>query len=106
MVSAGNPALTINLAPNGRVLLFTGAVAILTTLLFGVAPALRSNRVDIHSVLKESERSNTGNRARVTGEKAVVVIQVALSTTLLFGMALFTRSLYNLRVQDLGSGGA
>src|ERR1700760_4690067 len=38
----------------------------------------------------------------MTGEKAVVVIQVALSTTLLFGMALFTRTLYNLRAQDLG----
>jgi predicted permease len=102
MVSAGDPALALNLAPDGRVLLFTGAVAILTTLLFGVAPALRSTRVDIHSVLKESERSTTGNRSRVTGEKAVVVIQVALSTTLLFGMALFTRTLYNLRTQDLG----
>ncbi|MFZ0593295.1 MAG: hypothetical protein WAM39_22755 [Bryobacteraceae bacterium] len=38
----------------------------------------------------------------MTGEKAVVVIQVALSTTLLFGMTLFTRTLYNLRMQDLG----
>lgn len=102
MVSAGNPALTIDLTPGGRVLLFTGAVAILTTLLFGVTPALRSTRVDIHSVLKQSERSNTGSRSRITGEKAVVVIQVALSTTLLFGMALFTRTLYNLRAQDLG----
>ena len=102
MVSAGNPALTIDLAPDGRVLLFTGAVAILTTLLFGVAPALRSTRVDINSVLKESERVIRGSRSRVTGEKAVVVIQVALSTTLLFGMALFTRTLYNLRAQDLG----
>jgi predicted permease len=102
MVSAGNPALTIDLAPDGRVLLFTGAVAILTTLLFGVAPALRSTRIDIHSVLKDSEGSNTGSRSRITGEKAVVVIQVALSTILLFGMVLFTRTLYNLRAQDLG----
>lgn len=38
----------------------------------------------------------------MTGEKTVVVTQVALSTTLLFGMALFTRTLYNLRMQDLG----
>jgi predicted permease len=102
MVSADNPVLTIDLTPDGRVLLFTGAVAILTTLLFGVAPALRSTRVDIQSVLKEGERSNTGSRSRVTGEKAVLVIQVALSTMLLFGMALFTRTLYNLQTQDLG----
>ncbi len=102
MVSAGNPALVIDLTPDSRVLLFTGVVAVLTTLLFGVVPALRSTRVDIHSVLKESARSTTSSRSRMTGEKAVVLIQVALSTTLLFGMALFTRTLYNLRTQDLG----
>ena len=102
MVSAGNPEIMITLVPDGRVLLFTGAVAVLTTLLFGVAPALRSTRVDIHAVLKESARSTTSSRSHMTGEKAVVVIQVALSTALLFGMALFTRTLYNLQTQDLG----
>ena len=102
MVSAGNPALVIDLAPDSRVLLFTGVVAVLTTLLFGVGPALRSTRMDIHSVLKESARATASGRSRMTGEKAVVLIQVALSTTLLFGMALFTRTLYNLRAQDLG----
>ncbi len=102
MVSAGNPALVIDLMPDNRVLLFTGAVAVLTTLLFGVVPALRSTRVDIHSVLKESARATMSSRSRMTGEKAVVLVQVALSTILLFGMALFTRTLYNLRTQDLG----
>ena len=102
MVSADNPGLMIDLVPDIRVLLFTGAIAVLTTLLFGVAPAVRSTRVDIHSVLKENEHATTSSRSRMTGEKAVVVLQVALSTTLLFGMALFTRTLYNLRTQDLG----
>lgn len=102
MVSAGNPALVIDLIPDSRVLLFTGVVAVLTTLLFGVVPALRSTRVDINSVLKESARATTSSRSGMTGEKAVVLIQVALSTALLFGMALFTRTLYNLRTQDLG----
>jgi len=102
MVSAGNSTLILDFAPDSRVLLFTGAVAVLTTLLFGVVPALRSTRVDIHSVLKETARATTSSRSRMTGEKAVVVIQVALSTTLLFGTGLFTRTLYNLRTQDLG----
>ena len=102
MVSAGNPEVMIDLLPNGSVLLFTGAVAVLTTLLFGLAPALRSTRVDIQSVLKENDHATASSRSRMTGEKAVVVIQVALSTILLFGMALFTRTLYNLRTQDLG----
>jgi predicted permease len=102
MLSAGNPALVIDLVPDSRVLLFTGAIAILTTLLFGVVPALRSTRVDIHSVLKESTRATASSRSRMTGEKTVVLVQVALSATLLFGMALFTRTLYNLRTQNLG----
>jgi predicted permease len=102
MVSAGNAALVLDLIPDGHVLLFTGVVAVLTTLLFGVIPAFRSTRVDIYSVLKESARGTTSSRSRMTGEKAVVLVQVALSTTLLFGMALFTRTLYNLRMQDLG----
>lgn len=102
MVSAGNSSLALNLAPDARVLLFTGAVTILTTLLFGLVPALRTTRVDLQSVLKESERSTANRGSRVTGEKAVMVIQVALSTVLSFGMALFTRTLYNLHVQDLG----
>jgi len=102
MVSGDNPGFMMDLTPDSRVVLFTGAVAVLTTLLFGVAPALRSTRVDVHSVLKENEHATTSRRSRMSGEKAVVVIQVALSTTLLFGMALFTRTLYNLRSQDLG----
>ncbi|HMJ22624.1 MAG TPA: ABC transporter permease, partial [Terriglobales bacterium] len=59
MVSAGNSTLMLDFAPDSRVLLFTGAVAVLTTLLFGVVPALRSTRVDIHSVLKETARAST-----------------------------------------------
>ena len=102
MVSAGNAALKIDLTPDIQVLLFTAAVAILTTFFFGVVPAFRSTRVDLQSVLKDAGRATQGNRSRLTGEKAVVVLQVALSTTLLFGTILFTRTLYNLRAQDLG----
>ena len=102
MVAAGNPSLTIDLTPDRGVLLFTGALAIVTTLLFGVIPALRATRVDIHSVLKENTRATASGRSRITGEKTVVVIQVALSTALLFGTGLFTRTLYNLRLQNLG----
>ncbi len=102
LVAEANSALKIDLAPNVRVLLFTGAVAVLTTFLFGAVPAFRSTRVDIHSVLKEGGRTTRSGRSRMTGEKAVVVLQVALSTILLFGSVLFTRTLYNLRAQNFG----
>jgi predicted permease len=102
MVSAGTPELSLDLAPDARVLLFTGAVAVVTALLFGALPALRSTRVDINTVLKEAGRGTAGSRSRLGGEKAVVVAQVALSAALLFGTGLFTRTLYNMKAQNLG----
>jgi predicted permease len=102
MVSAGRPELSLDLAPDSRMLLFTGTVAVLTALLFGVMPALRATRVDINAVLKEAGRGTAGGRSRLGGEKAVVIAQVALSAVLLFGTGLFTRTLYNMKAQDLG----
>jgi predicted permease len=101
-VSSGNPNLKIDLGLDVRVLLFTGAVAIGTTLLFGLVPAIRSTRLDISTVLKETSRSAAGGSSRFAGEKIAVVLQVALSATLLFGAGLFTRTLYHLKSQDLG----
>jgi predicted permease len=101
-VSSGNPNLKMDLTPDFRVLLFTGTVAIGTTLLFGLVPAIRSTRLDISTVLKETSRSAAGGPSRFAGEKVAVVFQVALSATLLFGAGLFTRTLYHLQSQDLG----
>lgn len=102
LVAEANSTLRLDLTPDIRVLLFTGAVAVLTTFLFGTVPAFRSTRVDLHSVLKDGGRNTQSGYSWMTGEKAVVVLQVALSTILLFGTVLFTRTLYNLRAQDLG----
>ncbi len=101
-VSSGNANLKMDLAPDFRVLLFTGAVAIGTTLLFGLVPAIRSTRLDISTVLKETTRSAAGGPSRFAGEKVAVVLQVALSAALLFGAGLFTQTLYHLKSQDLG----
>ncbi|MGA7413037.1 MAG: ABC transporter permease [Bryobacteraceae bacterium] len=101
-VSSGNANLEMDLAPDFRVLLFTGVVAIGTTLLFGLVPAIRSTRLDISTVLKETTRSAAVVRHVFAGEKVAVVLQVALSATLLFGAGLFTQTLYHLKSQDLG----
>jgi predicted permease len=101
MVSRGDSSMGLDLAPDARVLLFTGVVAISTMLLFALLPAIRSTNLEISPVLKESARSASG-RAHVTGSRSVVVVQMALSVVLLFGTGLLIRTLYNLQTQDLG----
>jgi len=83
-----------------QVLLFTAALAALTGLLFGLAPAAQSSRPDLQSPLRDSVRvgSPRGQRAR----KALVVAQVALALVMLVSATLIVRSFSGLRQADLG----
>jgi predicted permease len=95
----------LNSGLDGRVLLFTGAVSLLTGILFGLAPAVRSMRVDVTPGLKESSGNMPSGRriARwLTMGNALVVAQVALTVVVLAGAGLLVRSLQNLRSVDPG----
>jgi putative ABC transport system permease protein len=94
--------ISFNVAPDWRALLFTLAVSLLTGLLFGLAPALRSSRLDLASALKSAAGSITGDASRQSLNKALVVAQVALSLTLLIGAGLFVRTLQKLKTTDAG----
>jgi predicted permease len=95
------PGTLGTLAPlDWRVFLFTAAVVVLTGVVFGIAPALRTTRADINSVLKETSRSVAGSRS-VLG-KSLLVVQVAISLVLVTGAGLFLRTLGNLRAVDVG----
>ena len=84
------------------VLLFTFALAILTSVTFGLVPALQSSKTDLNETLKESGRSATVSaRRRVLGN-ALVVVEVALSFVLLAGAGLMINSL--LRLQRVNPG--
>lgn len=86
-------------AIDGRALLFTMGAAILTGLLFGLLPALKLSRVDLHGTLKERARGSTvRNRLR----SALVVGQVAAALILLTGAGLLMRSFYHLLQTDMG----
>ena len=65
-----------------RVLLVTLAVSVVSTLLFGLAPALRATRPDLVPALKSIDADNAGRR-RLWGRNAIVAAQVALSMVLL-----------------------
>jgi predicted permease len=101
LLTRGGTRLTLDLAPDLKVMGFTVAVTSLTALLFGLAPALRATRVDVMSVLRESA-STQGARLRLGLAKALVVSQVALSLVLLCGAGLFVRTLVNLKSQETG----
>ncbi len=79
------------------VLGFTFGLAILTSLIFGLVPALQSSKADLNETLKESGRSATGVIRRRRLGSALVVAEVALSFVLLVGAGLMINSLVRLQ---------
>jgi len=85
-----------------RVLLFTLAVAGVTGLLLGIAPALRSSRADLNESLKEGGRSGSaGSGAKRIGD-VLVVLEVAISLVVLATAGLFIQSFVRLMKSNPG----
>lgn len=92
----------IDVAVDGRVVMFALAASVVTALLFGLAPAIRGTRVDLRSVLQEDSRtSGPGTRAR-RARGLLVAGQVALSITLVSGAAAVVMSSLRFRGLDVG----
>jgi predicted permease len=91
----------VDTRPDAVVLAFTAAIAAVTGILFGLAPAFRSARVNVGPVLKENAASMSGtsfgSRRRFGLGSGLVVAQVALSVIVLAGAGLVVRSLVNLK---------
>jgi putative ABC transport system permease protein len=85
-----------------RILAFNFALSLVTGVVFGLVPALRSTRPDLAPTLKDQVGAVIGGSAGVRLRKALVVAQVTVSVLLLIGAGLFIRSLRNLRLVDLG----
>ena len=86
---------------DGKILTFNLVVSLLTGILFGVLPALRSSRTDLQETLKDSSATTTD----VAGKKlrgTLVVAEVALSVALLVGAGLLVKSLVRLLRTDNG----
>jgi macrolide transport system ATP-binding/permease protein len=92
----------VNVVPDARVLLFTLGVLVVTAILFGIAPALRSSRVEPMLTLREHSGWAASRAARSGLVRALVVLQVAMSLWLLAGAGLLARSLVNLQDQQFG----
>jgi predicted permease len=106
LTAGSGERLAIDVTPDLHVLAFTVGAASLTGILFGIAPAFRSSRVDVAPTLKEnsgsiSNTSVSGGRRGLFGS-SLVVVQVALSILVLVGAGLFLRTLINLKSIDPG----
>jgi len=85
-----------------RVLGFTLAATLLTGLLFGIAPALRSMRIDLTPALKDSAGGLGERQGRFRLGNFLVVTQVALTVVVMVGAGLVVHTLQNLRSLDPG----
>ena len=84
-----------------RVAAFALGLSLITTLLFGLAPALRASRTDLLGSLKDG-RTSGGSISGSGLRNTLVIVQVALSLTLLATAELFLRSLGNASSIDIG----
>ena len=97
------PATVIlELAMDWRVLGFTAGLAVLTCVLFGLAPALKATSAAPARIISLAGRGLTATRERFSLRRGLVVTQVALSLMLLVGALLFVRSLRNILTLDAG----
>ncbi len=104
LLANGNPDFTFRPDLNWHVLGAALALSLLTGLLFGLAPALQSTRVDVIRALKESRAGRPGSHSfrRASLGQVLMVAQISISLLMLVGAGLFLRTLSNLQSIQLG----
>jgi putative ABC transport system permease protein len=96
-VSPPNSPRFDEIRPDMRVFLFTLALAVITGLVFGVAPALQASRVNLNERLKEGGRTGAAGSSHNRIRSLMMVSEVALSVMLLVGAGLLIKSFIRLR---------
>jgi len=84
------------------VLLFAGALAVGTGLLFGLFPALHNTRTDLIATIRSNTGQMTGHKRAGRFRATLVTVQIALATGLLISAGLFLKSLVNVSKVNLG----
>ncbi|HEX5048128.1 MAG TPA: ABC transporter permease [Gammaproteobacteria bacterium] len=92
----------IDVRMDSNVLLFAGAVTILTGILFGLAPAIQATRTNLTEPMKEGGQGTTPTGGGARLRSTLVVAEMALAFVLLVGSGLLLRSLFGLLAVDPG----
>ena len=100
---AGSPTplfwMDISLHP--AVVAFVIAVAVVASVVSGLAPAVQSARLDINAILKDESHAASSLRAGRLS-RAIVIVEIAVSSAILLASGFITRSIVNLRNVDPG----
>ena len=102
MIASDVSVMFLDVGVDWRMLGFASGLAILTCLLFGLAPVLRASRAQPGDALKAGGRTATAGRSVTIWRRALVAAQITLSLVLLAAGLLFGRSLINLLSVDAG----
>jgi predicted permease len=102
LLANGQTDFTLHANLNWHVLSVTAALSFLTGILFGLAPALQSTRVDVVPALKKLRSTDARSRMRFSLSHALVVSQIALSLLMLVAAGLFVKTLKKLQSVEVG----
>jgi predicted permease len=105
LLANGNANFTLHAEVNWHVLSVAVALSFVTGILFGLAPAMQSTRVDVVSAMKETRAGEAGGRRtfwRISLSHTLMVGQIAMSLLMLMAAGLFVRTLANLQSIDVG----
>jgi predicted permease len=98
----GGTVLRLPAELDGRVLAASVGVCVIATLVFGLAPALLTSKVDLVEALKAESGGVVGGQGRAWVRSSLVLVQVSLSFVLLVGAGLVIRSLEQMRTVNPG----
>jgi putative ABC transport system permease protein len=101
-ISAGSVPKVFSVELDRSVLIFTLAVSVLTGVIFGLVPALRTAKFDLRETLNEASRGSTSGPGQHRLRGALVGMEIALAMLLLVGAGLLLRSFE--RLQDVSAG--
>jgi len=106
LLANGRENFTLHASLNWRVLAVTFGLAVGTGVVFGLAPALQSTRLDLITALKQTRGGEQLSRlhrwAPASLTQALAVLQIAMSVLLLIAAGVFVKSLSNLNSVELG----
>jgi len=91
-----------NVSLDGRALVFTAAITMLTGVIFGLVPALQSSKPNLNETMKDAGRGSTEGGRRQRIRSTLVVLEVAAALVLLVGTGLMIRSFWQLQKVDPG----
>jgi putative ABC transport system permease protein len=101
-ISAGTVPQVFSVGLDRSVLVFTILVSVITGLVFGIAPALRTTKIDLRETLNEGSRGSTAGPGQYRLHGSLISIEIALAMSLLVGSGLLLRSFSRMQEVSLG----